>query len=57
MKISELIKILEVQQDLYGDIQVYSGGQDYPGKIVSAQHKQHNEPYYEPNCIVLQSAD
>ena len=57
MKISQLIKILEVQQELYGDVQVYSGGQDYPGKIVGIRHKQHNEPYYEPNCVVLEAED
>ena len=57
MKISQLIKILEVQQELYGDVQVYSGGESYPGKVVGVRHKQHNEPYYEPNCVVLDAED
>ena len=57
MKISQLIKILEVQQELYGDVQVYSGGQDYPGKVVAIRHQSHNQTYYEPNCVVLETDD
>lgn len=57
MKISELIDVLKVQHHLHGDIQVYSGGEDYPGRVVDVRYHHHNQTYYEPNCLVLHSED
>ena len=57
MKISQLIKILEVQQELWGDVQVYSGGGDYPGKVVESVYLRNNQTYYEPNCLILRTED
>ena len=57
MKISELIKILQLQLELRGDIDVYSDGQDYPGEIVGVRHNQNSRPYYTDNCLILNSED
>ena len=56
MKISELIKRLEMQQELHGDVQVYSGNY-YPENIQNVVFIDNNKTYYEPNCVVIQTAD
>lgn len=55
MKISELIKILKIAKEEYGNIEVFISGQDYPGGVANVVYKNDGNGYVPGNCIVLYS--
>ena len=57
MKISELIKILQLQLELRGDIETYYEGQDYPEKIVGTYYIERECSFCEKNSLMLIAAE
>lgn len=59
MKATEVIKKLEELVAKHGDVEVFSGGEDYPGKVSCLLFidKKNANAYYGPNCIKIYARD
>ena len=53
MKISEVIKELKRLEKEHGDIEVFSGGEDYPSVVGGLRYSNKSEAYYSNNCIKI----
>lgn len=51
MKASDLIKRLESLIEMYGDQEVYSGGEDYPNNVVNVAYEKAGDTYVPPNAF------
>lgn len=55
--LDELIAILSTLRKKHGNIQVFSGGQDYPGGVLTAVYidDQHSNAYVPSNVVVIEN--
>lgn len=53
IKASELIKVLERLIEKHGDLQVFSGGTDYPEGVESVWYKERGNSYIPSNSFFI----
>jgi len=53
LKASELIAELNKMIETYGDLEVISGGGDYPEGVRGVSYNKKSEPYYPANSFVI----
>lgn len=55
IKISELIRELQAMKELHGDVEVFAGGEDYPGGVngVSYIPKGEGNGYVPDNSVKI----
>ena len=53
IKASELIKLLQQQIQLHGDLEVIAGGGDYPEGIKSVQYEAKGDAYTPKNSFKI----
>lgn len=57
MKISELIEVLEELKKIHGDVEVFGGGEDYPGPIGGVYYVDRGDGYIRSNTVAIWSED
>lgn len=53
IKISELIAELQAMKALHGDVQVFAGGEDYPGGVSGVSYVQKGNGYVRSNSVTI----
>lgn len=55
MRLSELIVRLLHTLETHGDVEVYSGGEDYPGRVVDAVVQNVDDPYVPRGAVNIRA--